>query len=196
MQLIFITVATLFAPSIQGLAVSSWDASAEAQLTPDSIGDFGAVTFGDHATPPSIHQRCKAFPGDTSWPTENEWGRLNKTVGGVLLHPLPPASVCYRTSPNFNAEACSFLANNASGTTFYLDDPVTILTQWPQGNTCLLSQNPTGNCTRGGYPVYVVNATNVKHVQAAVNFARNKNVRLVIKFVLSQRMGSAGLTTT
>ncbi len=192
MHLISIAVAALFAPSIQGLVVSSWDASTEAQLTPDIIGDFGAVTFGDvRATPSSIRQRCKAFPGDTSWPTENEWSRLNKTVGGALLHPLPPASVCYRTSPNFNTEACSFLANNASGTTFYLDDPVTILSQWPQGNTCLLSQDPPGNCTRGGYPVYVVNATSVKHVQAAINFARNKNVRLVIKFVLSERNGVA-----
>ncbi len=191
MHLIFLAVATLCAPGTQGLAVSPWDASAEAQLTPDIIGDFGAVAFGDvRANPPSVHQRCKAFPGDTLWPNENEWSRLNKTVGGVLLHPLPPASVCYRTSPNFNAGACSFLVNNASATTFYLDDPVTILTQWPQGNTCLLSQNPTGNCTQGGYPVYVVNATNVKHVQAAVNFARNKNVRLVIKFVSSGRKGT------
>jgi hypothetical protein len=98
--------------------------------------------------------------------------------------------VCYRASPDFNAEACRFLANNASQTTFYLDDPVTILTQWPQGNTCLLSQNPTGNCTQGGYPVYVVNATSVKHVQAAVNFARNQNVRLVIKFVKSRHVMS------
>ncbi|KAK4148374.1 hypothetical protein C8A00DRAFT_39073, partial [Chaetomidium leptoderma] len=125
--------------------------------------------------------RCKAFPGDSSWPTAIEWTRLNKTLGGALLNPPPPASVCYATSPNFNAEACSFLINNASRTTFYLDDPVTILSLWPQGNTCLLSQNPTGNCTQGGYPVYVVNATSVKHIQAAVNFARNRNVRLVVK---------------
>jgi hypothetical protein len=163
------------ASTVQGFA--RWDPSADSQLTPKA-GNAGA-TFGNG--PPSSRPRCKAFPGDASWPGEDEWRRLNKTLGGVLLNPLPPASVCYRTSPDFSAEACSFLANNASQTSFYLDDPVTILNQWPQGNTCLLSQDPTGNCTRGGYPVYVVNATSVKHVQAAVNFARNNNVRLVIK---------------
>jgi hypothetical protein len=39
--------------------------------------------------------------------------------------------------------------------------------------------NATGKCTQGGWSVYVVNATTVK--QIAVNFARNKNLRLVIK---------------
>ncbi len=34
---------------------------------------------------------------------------------------------------------------------------------------------------QGGYPVYVVNATTVAQVQAAVNFARNTGVRLVVK---------------
>ncbi|KAL2266754.1 hypothetical protein VTJ83DRAFT_6106 [Remersonia thermophila] len=52
---------------------------------------------------------------------------------------------------------------------------------WPQGGTCRLALNTAGECTRGGYPEYVVNATTVKHIQAAINFARNKNIRLVIK---------------
>jgi hypothetical protein len=164
----------------QGLAVSS---THDTQLTPEAIGDFTAVGFASAKRTTSSTPDCKSFPGDESWPPESEWSRLNKTLGGALLNPLPAASACYSTSPNFNAETCSFLLNNASRTTFYLDDPLTILTQWPQGNTCLISQNPTGTCTQGGYPVYVVNATNVKQVQAAVNFARNKDIRLVIKFV-------------
>ncbi|KAK3352463.1 hypothetical protein B0T25DRAFT_580383 [Lasiosphaeria hispida] len=72
-------------------------------------------------------------------------------------------------------------AQQREHTGFYFDDPLTVITQWPQGNTCLAVQNATGNCTQGGFPVYVVNVTSVKHVQAAVNFARNNNVRVVIK---------------
>ncbi|KAK4245562.1 hypothetical protein C7999DRAFT_34050 [Corynascus novoguineensis] len=154
----------------------------ETQLTVKDIGDFADVSFGNlKRSVSATRPRCKSFPGDPSWPRASEWARLNKTLEGALLQPLPPASVCYRTSPNFNTEACDFLLRNASRTSFYLDDPLTILTQWPQGNTCLLSQDPAGNCTQGGFPIYVVNATSVKHVQAAVNFARNKNVRLVVK---------------
>ena len=40
---------------------------------------------------------------------------------------------------------------------------------------------PDGNCTLGGFPVYSVNVSTVAQVQLAVNFARNANVRLVIK---------------
>lgn len=187
MHSICVLACALFVFRVQGLAVSSWDRSAETELTSEAIDDFGAVTFGNvHATPSTTRSRCRAFPGDASWPRPQELRRLNDTVDGALLAPRPPASVWYSTSPNFDANACRFLTSNASQTTFYLDDPVTILTQWPQGNTCLL--NATGNCTQGGYPVYVVNATSVKHIQAAVNFARNKNVRLVIKFVPSRKM--------
>jgi hypothetical protein len=175
LQVAFLAASIPLAWGAQRLAI-------ETRLTPEAIGDFDAVAFANvKARSRTARPRCKAFPGDPEWPTDDEWSRLNKTLGGALLKPFPPASVCYTTSPNFNAEACSFLLNNASRTSFYLDDPVTVLTLWPQGNTCLPPPNPAGNCTQGGYPVYVVNATTVKHVQAAVNFARNKNVRLIIK---------------
>ena len=144
---------------------------------------FRSISFGDEAAHIQTRQleRCKVFPGDAAWPSQEEWNRLNTSLGGVLLNPVPPAAVCYPASPAFDATQCDFLLTNASRTTFYLDDPVTILTQWPQGNTCPASRKPTGNCTQGGFPEYVVNVTSIKHVQAAVNFARNTNVRLIIK---------------
>lgn len=126
-------------------------------------------------------QSCKTFPGDSNWPSDSEWSRLNTSIAGALLRPFPPAAVCYLNSPVFDTERCNFLLQNASRTTFYLDDPVTTLTQWPQGNTCLAVRNSTGTCMQGGFPSYVVNATSVKQVQAAVNFARKHNVRLIIK---------------
>ena len=39
----------------------------------------------------------------------------------------------------------------------------------------------TPGCTLGGYPAYVLNATNVAQIQLAVNIARELNLRLVIK---------------
>lgn len=39
----------------------------------------------------------------------------------------------------------------------------------------------SANCTHGGSPVYAVNVSNVGQIQLAVNFARNANLRLVIK---------------
>ncbi|CAI4211103.1 unnamed protein product [Parascedosporium putredinis] len=43
------------------------------------------------------------------------------------------------------------------------------------------STPPPYPCDASGYPAFVVNATNNEHVQAAVNFARDNNVRLIIK---------------
>jgi len=167
-----------FVAAVQGLAFEALDV----QLTDRDIGSFDAISFADLSR---VSQRssepCKAFPGDSSWPSQAEWSRLNSSLNGALLRPLPPAAVCYRSSPAFNLARCDFLLNNASRTTFYLDDPVSILTGWPQGNTCLPVRNATGNCTQGGYPEYVVNATSVRQIQAAVNFARNNNIRLIIK---------------
>lgn len=65
---------------------------------------------------------------------------------------------------------------------YSMDDPTSIM--WPlfQGRTCLpTSYNVTDTCTLGGYPSYAVNVSTVAHIQLAVNFARNLNLRLVVK---------------
>lgn len=41
--------------------------------------------------------------------------------------------------------------------------------------------NYTSVCTMGAYPTYVVNVSTVAQIQLAVNFARNANLRLVVK---------------
>ncbi|KAL7619535.1 hypothetical protein AAE478_010075 [Parahypoxylon ruwenzoriense] len=153
------------------------------QLTQDDIGDFSAIEFGDEGEGQSLDAdipECKVFPGDSAWPSEREWASLNTTLGGVLLQPKPSAAVCYQ-GPDYDLQQCLYLVANASSSHYWLDEPLVSLTEWSQGGTCAVSLAPQGNCTRGGFPEYVVNATNVRHIQAAVNFARNKNIRLVIK---------------
>jgi len=55
---------------------------------------------------------------------------------------------------------------------------------WPifQGKTCMAQNDTAGaECTLGGFPEYTVNVSTAAQVQLAVNFARNLNLRLVIK---------------
>lgn len=62
------------------------------------------------------------------------------------------------------------------------DDPTSVM--WPlyQGRTCLPTDYAVyDNCTLGGYPSYAVNVSTVAEIQLAVNFARNANLRLVVK---------------
>jgi hypothetical protein len=150
-------------------------------LTDDEISSFNfpSVNFGDTKKNDQSNIRCKVFPGDADWPTAKEWTLLNTTLGGALLRPEPLAAACYPNDPLFNAEQCNLLL--ATRSRVFIDDALSLGNGWPQGNTCPLTRNPTGNCTRGGYPEYVVNATSARQIQIAVNFARNRNIRLVVK---------------
>jgi hypothetical protein len=138
------------------------------------------IVFGNAAGAKYTGPKCKVAPGNPEWPSTEEWERFNRTLGGALLKPIPPGAACYQ-GPHQDADKCNFLLTQAGTTRFYSDDPLTVLTDWAEGNTCPVSRSAVGNCTQGGFPVYVVNATTVRHIQLAVNFARNRHLRLVIK---------------
>lgn len=156
----------------------------EATLTEELISSSGieALTFGDVSDVPPPPD-CKAAPGTDAWPSDAEWSALEEFLSGALLKPSPPAAVCYEDHELHDEEACRDIMLNAGSNRFFIDDPVTVLTRWPQGDSCPLNPPENGTCTQGGFPEYVVNVTEVWQVQAAVNFARNKDLRLVIKCV-------------
>jgi hypothetical protein len=158
------------------------------QLLNDDIGNFSDIAFGNTSEP--INEiDCRAHPGTADWPAEDEWARLNSSLAGALLHPVPIAAVCY-DGPYKDPAQCNFLLRNATTSRIYIDDPLSVLTDWPEGDTCYATAASQGlNCTQGGYPVYVVNATTVKQIQVAANFARNRNLRLVIKLVSKLTLG-------
>ncbi|KAK1991080.1 hypothetical protein LX36DRAFT_753809 [Colletotrichum falcatum] len=61
----------------------------------------------------------------------------------------------------------------------HLEDPVEMLSPVYQGLTCLPpSIHDSGNCTMGGFPRYVINATWPEHVQEGVRLAKETGVRL------------------
>lgn len=60
-------------------------------------------------------------------------------------------------------------------------DPTSIMTPWFAGNSCIPTADPSLPCTQGGFPTFVINATGPSDIQTGVNFARENNIRLVIK---------------
>lgn len=50
-----------------------------------------------------------------------------------------------------------------------------------KGRSCVPSLEPTGPCTQGGHSPYAIDVSNVAQIQLAVNFARQSNIRLVIR---------------
>lgn len=63
------------------------------------------------------------------------------------------------------------------------EDPLIPFGQWQLNNPCPITNSISqSRCNLTSFPAYVVNATTVKHIQLAVNFARNNNIRLTIKY--------------
>jgi FAD/FMN-containing dehydrogenase len=105
-------------------------------------------------------------PSDPEWPTPARWGELNQQVGGQLSRVEFPLAVCSKASQGAECEAVFKDLKNP----YYVGDQAG-LTQtcgWVDAWTSAPS-------------VYAVTARSAKDVAAAVNFARENRLRLVVK---------------
>ncbi|KAF2645582.1 FAD binding domain-containing protein [Massarina eburnea CBS 473.64] len=127
-------------------------------------------------------KRCRYGPADGKWPSEKAWERLSKqlSTATALIKTTPQASPCYGDTKN--DVKCQEMTKNWYDPYSHIDDPTEILSPMYQGLTC---QPPSvynsTTCTLGGYPSYVVGAKAVLDIQLGINFARNNNIRLVVK---------------
>ncbi|KAI0112755.1 FAD-binding domain-containing protein [Hypoxylon sp. NC0597] len=126
---------------------------------------------------------CKAYPGDRNWPARPIWDLLNILLGGALIEGVPTAAPCYSDWPQYNATQCASITSRWETPQYQLSQPLGIQYYAFEGVSCLPpTLTRTGaECTLGGMPSYVVKATNVAQIQLAVNFARNLNLRLIVK---------------
>ncbi|OIW31030.1 FAD-binding domain-containing protein [Coniochaeta ligniaria NRRL 30616] len=129
--------------------------------------------------PSSPLPSCKAVPGTPNWPSPASWARLNESTGGRLLQPPPPGAVCHPGQPTYDAAACADVQAGWTTYDFHQRDPVSSM--WNQYNNDSCLPEPGYPCSGQGYPVFVINATTPEHVKLGVRFARNHNVRLVVK---------------
>ncbi len=117
-----------------------------------------AATTNGHAT--------RARPQDPSWPSAGKWDTLNQAVGGRLLQVRPLFGACKAAPGSADcADALKYLHNP-----LYIGDQPdgTQVSGWVDAWT------PTPSA-------YAVAARNAADVVAAVNFARENNLRLVVK---------------
>ncbi|KAF2690953.1 FAD/FMN-containing isoamyl alcohol oxidase-like protein MreA [Lentithecium fluviatile CBS 122367] len=140
--------------------------------------------LGETKTVGGKKYQCKCYSDNECFPTPADWAALNKTVGGTLKVTLPPGAPCHDSVGNvstYNAAACADVQANWVNEQWLTDHPIANL--WPlyTNNTCLPTTNPNTPCTRGFYGLYVVQATKKEHIKAGVDFARKRNLRLIIR---------------
>ncbi len=105
-------------------------------------------------------------PSDAEWPSAAAWKRLNDEVEGNLIPVEFPLAACVK---DIESAACNELLSDLKNPYFVGDQPG--LTQ-TLGWVDAWFTKPS---------VYAMAAKNANHISAAVNFAREHNLRLVIK---------------
>ncbi|OJJ48038.1 hypothetical protein ASPZODRAFT_63500 [Penicilliopsis zonata CBS 506.65] len=145
------------------------------------LGEEDASLFSFGNTSVSVEERkCKLLPGDADWPDDKLWETFDALLGGALIRTVPLAAACYASWPEYNAAECDYVNANWTDSFMHASSPSSIM--WPlfEGRTCLPTEYGD-SCTLGGYSSYAVNVTTIAQIQLAVNFARNRGLRLVVK---------------
>jgi FAD/FMN-containing dehydrogenase len=123
------------------------------------------LTGSAEATPPSPSPSSRIRPSDPGWPDPAAWEKLNQTVGGRLIKVEPPLAGYTAANDAARAKLLKDLQNP-----FYIGDQAgaTQTTGWVDA----WMSSPS---------VYAIAAQTTDDVVAGVNFARNNNLRLVVK---------------
>jgi hypothetical protein len=117
------------------------------------------------AVSPEVATR-RVRPSDPSWPSATRWAKLKDVVGGHLIQPQPLLAACGSAPTGTTClEAAKELANP-----YYVGDQ-------PAGTQC----SGWLDAWISAPSAYAVAARNTADVVAAVNFARENNLRLVVK---------------
>ncbi|KAF4909239.1 FAD-linked oxidoreductase ZEB1 [Colletotrichum fructicola] len=156
-----------------------------ANLTSYDIGDASVFDFGDEGdvTGKRAARSCKVFPGDSAWPSSATWSLFDLLTGSALVDGVPSAAVCYKDWPQYDEAKCAEVTAQWASPSYQAFEPTGLDFPLYEGVSCLPPSLTRSNatCTQGGHPSYVLNATNVAQIQLAVNFARNLNLRLIVK---------------
>lgn len=123
----------------------------------------------------------KQTPIDDCWPSSSKWNALNTSVDGQLIYNQPIAKPCY-PGLGYNAQLCQDISKEWTESPFQELSPIGYT--YPLVNTCppvnaSVAAYPL--CDLGNAPVYTINATKANDVATGVRFAKENNVRLVIK---------------
>ncbi|KAI9566811.1 hypothetical protein HD554DRAFT_2024697 [Boletus coccyginus] len=130
---------------------------------------------------------CLCTYGQSCWPSASTFSQLQSQVSQPLVYPLPTASACYPPSnPSGNCTTVldnwydgnwrSSMPGSMEATNFE-----TFIFQNGTIDACYLNTTITGTCGQGSVPVIGVDARSVEDIQAAITFAVQQNLKLVVK---------------
>ena len=144
------------------------------------ILNFASKLFvgADHVLT-SEENLCRCFPGEICWPTKDEWSTFNQSIGGNLVFTVPIGSVCHHEL--FNAQKCTDLQNAWHAPETHIESSHSIMAPFWANMSCDPFLPRDSRCIVGTYVQYAVNATRIEDFQTTVVWARERNLRLVVR---------------
>ncbi|CAG8982521.1 hypothetical protein HYALB_00002301 [Hymenoscyphus albidus] len=130
---------------------------------------------------------CKCVPGDQCWPSEKEWKAFNLTIGGRLRKAVPAAAVCYNEFEGksyYDKAACDELIQNWTVQEAIIETTLNPIRPYYSNMTCWPTTNPNETCTIGylsSFYIPTTTATAPTDLSLAINFARHKNIRFLVR---------------
>ncbi|KAL4912944.1 hypothetical protein BDW62DRAFT_215957 [Aspergillus aurantiobrunneus] len=126
---------------------------------------------------------CRCLPSDHCWPSTHEWDTFNRTVNGHLLQVKPVGSVCH--GKEFDQVGCDDVKANTHDSVWRISEPGALQwTNWEgddRWGTCTINGAKKALCKQGRLPLYKVMAQLAQEVQAAVQFAKRRNLHVAIR---------------
>ena len=137
---------------------------------------------------------CRCLYDQPCWPSESDFATLAAQLSRPLLHPLPPTSVCYPPIPGMN---CGDVFFNYTDAEWRSDQPgamentnfETFIFPNHTISACYLNTSLGIPCEQGSVPSVGVDARSGSDVQAAVSFAKQYNLKLVVKSTGNDYLG-------
>lgn len=130
-------------------------------------------------------RHCKSTPFDRSWPPEADWKALNSSIDGKLLATVPVASSCWVGNPFNSTVSCNYTNSEWSSSVFHASQPESIGAPVFANDSCMPSADGdyvlSRGCHLGGLPSYIVNASTEAQVATAMEWAADRNIRIVVK---------------
>ena len=139
------------------------------------------------ASPHNRRTGCLCTYGDPCWPDDATFAQLESQVSQPLVYPHPTASACYpTTNPSGN---CSDVIQNWGDPNWRSSVPGSMEISnfesfvFKNGtiSACYLNSSLGVPCEQGSVPVIGVDARTPEDIQAAVKFAVQHNLKIVVK---------------
>ncbi|EEQ31308.1 hypothetical protein McanMca71_004577 [Microsporum canis] len=126
--------------------------------------------------------QCRCFPGEPCWPKDKHWDAFNSTIGGKLVATIPIGSPCHDSSFGpADPSACAILKSKWADPATHISSSSSLMSPFFANASCDPFLSTNAQCVVGTYVQYAVAATNTDDFKKTIAFAKDRNLRLVVR---------------